>query len=52
MKSLLWHISDAGQNVSKPGARVNTVQLCGLDQAVHCGGALPALVRMLNAAES
>jgi len=44
MKSLLWHIGDAGEYVSKPGARVNAVQLGGLDQAVHGGGALPALV--------
>jgi hypothetical protein len=44
MKSLLWHISDAGQDVSKPGARINAVQLGGLDQAIHGGGALSALV--------
>ena len=45
MKSLLRHIGDTGQDVSKPGARVNAVQLCGLDQAIHGGGAFPALVR-------
>ena len=45
MKSLLWHISDAGQDVRKPGTRVNAVQLGGLDQAIHGGGAFPALVR-------
>ncbi len=33
MKSLLWHIGDAGQYVGQPGARINAVQLCGLDQA-------------------
>ena len=33
MKSLLWHIGDAGEYVGKPGARVNAVQLGGLDQA-------------------
>ncbi len=40
MKSLLWHISDVGEYVSEPSARVNAVQLDGLDQAVHGGGAL------------
>jgi hypothetical protein len=45
MKSLLWHISDTGGHVGEPGARVNAVQLCGLDQAVHSGGAFPALIR-------
>jgi hypothetical protein len=45
MKSLLRHISDAGEYVSKPGARINAVHLCGLDQAIHGGGALSALVR-------
>ena len=44
MKSLLWHIGDTGQDVNKPGARINAVQLCGLDQALHAGGALSALV--------
>ena len=44
MKSLLRHIGDAGQDVRKPGARINAVQLSGLDEAVHGGGALPALV--------
>ena len=44
MKSLLRHIGDACEYVSKPGARINAVQLCGLDQAVHGGGAFPALV--------
>ena len=44
MKSLLRHISDAGQDVSKPGARINAVQLCSLDQAIHGGGAFSALV--------
>ena len=44
MKSLLWHIGDTGQDVGQPGARINAVQLCGLDQAVHGGGALSALV--------
>ena len=44
MKSLLWRIGDTGQDVSKPGARINVVQLGSLDQAVHGGSALPALV--------
>ena len=44
MKSLLRHIGDTGQDVSKPGARINAVQLGSLDQAVHRGGALSALV--------
>ena len=44
MKSLLRHIGDAGEYVGKPSARVNAVQLGGLDQAVHGGGALPTLV--------
>ncbi len=44
MKSLLRHIGYAGQDVGEPGARINAVQLCGLDQAVHGGGALSALV--------
>jgi len=44
MKSLLRHIGDTGQDVSKPGARINAVQLGSLDQAVHGGGALSALV--------
>jgi hypothetical protein len=35
MKSLLRHIGDTGQDVSKPGARINAVQLCGLDQATR-----------------
>jgi len=35
MKSLLRHIGDTGQDVSKLGARINAVQLCGLDQAVR-----------------
>ncbi len=45
MKSLLRHIGDTGEYVSKPGARINAVQLGGLDQAVHGSGAFPALVR-------
>ena len=45
MKSLLRHIGDTGQDVSKPGARINAVQLGSLDEAVHGGGAFPALVR-------
>ena len=44
MKSLLRHIGDTGQDVSKPGARINAVQLGSLDEAVHGGGALSALV--------
>ncbi len=44
MKSLMWHISDAGQDLSKPGARVNAVGLSGMDQDIHGGGALPTLV--------
>jgi hypothetical protein len=35
MKSLLRHIGDTGQDVGQPGARINAVQLCGLDQAVR-----------------
>ena len=33
MKSLLRHIGDTGQDVSKPGARINAVQLCVLNVA-------------------
>jgi hypothetical protein len=44
MKSLLRQIGDAGQHVGKPGARINAVQLGGLDQVVHGSGALSALV--------
>lgn len=39
MKSLLWHVSDTGEYIGKPGARVNAIEFCGLDQAVHGGGA-------------
>jgi hypothetical protein len=49
MKSLLWHIGDARQHVGKLGARVNAVQLCGLDQAIHGGGAFPNLIRTSKA---
>ena len=45
MKSLLRHISDAGQDVGQPGARINAVPLSGLDQAVHGGGALSVPIR-------
>ncbi len=41
MKSLLWHIGDTGQDVRKPGARIDAVQLCGLDQAIDAGGTIP-----------
>ena len=51
MKSLLWHIGDACEYGSKPGARINAVQLCGLDHAVHARlGVHPlALTRTLPA---
>jgi hypothetical protein len=44
MGSLLQHLGDTGQDISKPGARINAVELCGLDQAVRSGGAFPTLV--------
>lgn len=36
------HIGDAGDDVGEPGLRVDVVQLCGADQGIHEGGALPA----------
>jgi hypothetical protein len=41
MKSLLRHIGDTGQHVSKQGARIDAVQLCSLDQAVMAAARSP-----------
>jgi len=45
MKSLLRQKGDTGQHVSKPGARINAVQLCGLDQAIHVTETLEVIPR-------
>lgn len=42
MKFLLRHIGDTGEYVGNPGARVNAIELCGLDLNVNGGGAFPA----------
>src|SRR5258707_10916536 len=38
-------LSDPGQHVGQPGLRIDIVHLGGDDQAVHRGGALPAMIR-------
>jgi len=37
-------VGDAGQDIGQPGARVNVVQLGGVDQRVHGRGAVTAAV--------
>jgi hypothetical protein len=40
-----WMIWESGEHVGEPGARVDVVELGGLDQRVDGGGAPPALIR-------
>ena len=37
-------IGDSSQHVSQERFRIDTVELCGSDQAVHCGGTFPASI--------
>jgi hypothetical protein len=38
-------IGDSAQNITKPGARIDVVHLCGDDERIHVGGPFAAAIR-------
>ena len=38
-------VRDAGEDIGEPCLRIDVVELCGLDQRVDDGGALPTTIR-------
>ena len=41
-------VVDAGQHILEPGAGVDVVEPCGLDQGVDGGGALATAIKLHN----